>query len=101
MAHAFHEAESYGDLSFEVQGHTDDVPINRPGYRSNWDLSSKRATNVIRYLIDEGVEDTRLRAVAYAHTDPKVPNRNQSGRSIAVNQALNRRVVILVRDRTQ
>ena len=36
-----------------VQGHTDDLPINTVQFPSNWELSTRRATNVVRFLIDE------------------------------------------------
>ena len=79
-----------------VEGHTDDVPINTPQFPSNWELSTQRATNVVRYLIQEGLPPYRLLATGLADTRPKAPNRDHRGQAIPENQAKNRRVVIEV-----
>ena len=80
----------------EIQGHTDDVPIRKRGIHSNWDLSSRRATNVLRVLVNGGMDQERLKAVGYAHTRPKMPNRNAYGKPLPANRAANRRVVLLL-----
>lgn len=73
-----------------VEGHTDDVPLDRPGY-SNWNLSTDRAVAVVNQLIDEhGLEPPRLGASGYADQRPRVPNDSPA------NRALNRRVDVLV-----
>ena len=84
----------YDDYKVEVQGHTDDVPINTAQFPSNWELSAARAAAVVRFLVSRGVEATRLVAVGYGDTKPKVPNRDESGQPIRENQAANRRVEI-------
>ena len=84
----------YHKLAIEVEGHTDDIPMRGGPFPSNWELSSRRATNVLRFLVAEGVSAEKLRAIAFAHTKPKVPHRDASGRSIVGNQAKNRRVVL-------
>src|SRR5215470_16985303 len=45
-----------------VEGHTDDVPINTKEFRSNWELSSQRAINVLAALQSSGVERERMSA---------------------------------------
>ncbi len=59
-----------------IEGHTDNIPItSSPLYPSNWELSSARATAVLRYLVEEkGIPAKRLMAVGYADTRPLVPN---------------------------
>lgn len=73
-----------------VEGHTDNQPIATPRYPSNWELSAARATQVTRYLIDQGVSSQRLRAVGYADTHPKTSNAQAEGR------AQNRRVELVL-----
>jgi chemotaxis protein MotB len=82
--------------SISVEGHTDNQPIVGGGeYPTNWELSTARATAVVRYLIDaHAVTPTRLAAAGYADTHPIVPNTSAS------NQALNRRVEIVVLNQT-
>ncbi|MDO8188203.1 flagellar motor protein MotB [Conexibacter sp. JD483] len=73
-----------------VEGHTDDVPINTPQYHSNWELSTARATEVVRYLIGRGVPDRRFGASGYAELHPIGPNSTEQGR------ARNRRVEVVL-----
>lgn len=88
------KAKDYRSYTIEIEGHTDDTPIQTPEFPSNWELSSRRATNVVRFMIDQNVEKTRLKAAGYADIFPKVPNRDPQGHAIAANQAKNRRIVI-------
>ena len=87
-------SDQYKDYVVTVEGHTDDNPINTPQFPSNWELSTSRASAVVRYFMQQGVSPTRLRASGYADTFPKVPNRDASGKPIPDNQAQNRRVII-------
>jgi len=64
-----------------VEGHTDDVPIRTARFPSNWELSSARATEVLRFLIANGVAPNLLRAVGYADTRPVASNTSWEGRS--------------------
>jgi flagellar motor protein MotB len=77
-----------------VEGHTDDTPIDTPQFPSNWELSTARASAVVHFFLEQGIPAQRLRAVGYADTEPKVPNRDAAGNPIPENQARNRRVVI-------
>lgn len=86
----------YRNYVVEVEGHTDDDPISTPLYPSNWELSAGRATRVVRFLIQEGMDMRRLKAAGYAETRPKVANRTADGKPIRENQSQNRRVLVRV-----
>ena len=53
-----------------IEGHTDDVPISTPRFASNWELSSQRAINVVKLLIEEGVPANRLAATGFGEFQP-------------------------------
>ena len=74
----------------QVEGHTDNVPISNPAFASNWELSSARASSVVRLFIDSGVAESRLTAVGHAANMPVAPNDSLEGR------ARNRRVNVTV-----
>lgn len=77
----------------KVEGHTDDRPISTSKFPSNWELSTARASSVIRYLIDEhDLAPERFVAVGYGDTRPVVPNSN------AENWQKNRRVEVVISD---
>jgi chemotaxis protein MotB len=74
-----------------VEGHTDNVPIHTKRFPSNWELSTVRAVNVLKYFADEGrIDPRRLSAVGYGESKPLV--NNDSPR----NRAKNRRVEIVL-----
>ncbi|MDD5428246.1 MAG: OmpA family protein [Candidatus Omnitrophica bacterium] len=73
-----------------VEGHTDTVPIKHSGWKSNWELSSARATNVLHYILSKGVAPHRLSAIGYGEYKPIDTNDTKSGR------ARNRRVEIII-----
>lgn len=74
-----------------VEGHTDSTPIKHSNWKSNWELSSARATNVLHYLIDEcSVKPERLSAIGYGEFRPIDSNETRAGR------AKNRRVEIII-----
>lgn len=85
-----------GTTVVEVEGHTDDSPISTAQFPSNWELSSARASNAVRFFIARGLPANKLRAVGYADTQPKAENHDRTGAPIPANQELNRRVVIKV-----
>lgn len=86
----------YRTYVVEVEGHTDDDPIHTVRFPSNWELSAGRATRVVRFFIEEGMDIERLKAVGYGDTRPKVPNRDADGKAIKENQSENRRVNLRV-----
>jgi chemotaxis protein MotB len=74
-----------------VEGHTDDVPINTPAFRSNWHLSVARAVNVAYYLIEtHGLNPDKVSVAGYGEIHPLVPNTTEA------NRAKNRRVDIVI-----
>ena len=74
-----------------VEGHTDNWPISTEEFPSNWELSTARATNVVRFLIEEhNLDADRLSAAGYSEYRPLVPNTTPE------NRAENRRVAIVI-----
>jgi len=74
-----------------IEGHTDDTPIRTSRFRSNWELSTARATQVISYLQNElGLPAARLSAAGYGEFHPRVPNASPAAR------AENRRVDLVI-----
>lgn len=73
-----------------VEGYTDDVPISTGIYPSNWDLSSARATSVVKELVKNNIPPTRLSAVGYGEFHPIADNGSDAGRF------KNRRVVLVL-----
>jgi chemotaxis protein MotB len=79
-----------GDQNIEVEGYTDDTPIRNARFPSNWELSSARASSVVRLFIEHGVAASRLTAVGSAANRPVAPNDTAEGR------ARNRRVTVTI-----
>ncbi len=74
-----------------IEGHTDSDPIVRSGYKSNWEISTTRATEVLHYLVDNcGVDPQTLVASGYGEFQPVSPNDSAAGK------AKNRRVEIVI-----
>ncbi len=78
-----------------IEGHTDDLPIHTARYDSNWDLSSGRAINVLKFFTAAGITPQRLSAQGYADTRPAAPLQGDPA-SHAKARSENRRVVIRV-----
>lgn len=75
----------------QIEGHTDNVPINTVVFPSNWELSTARASAVLRYLVSGvGVPVSRLSAAGYADSHPVDTNETKEGK------ARNRRVEIVI-----
>lgn len=75
-----------------IEGHTDNTPINTAEFPSNWELSTKRATNVLKYLLEElKFDPKRLTAAGFGEWHPVAPNDTPE------NKAKNRRVDLIVR----
>jgi chemotaxis protein MotB len=79
-----------GTHKIMVEGHTDTVPIRGSLFPTNWELSTARASRVVRFLIDGGVVQSRLSASGYAALHPIDTNGTAAGRS------RNRRVEIVL-----
>ncbi len=73
-----------------VEGHTDDVPIHTARFQSNWDLSAARASRVVEFLINRGLQPARLSATGYGEFHPLTPNTSAAAR------ASNRRIDLVI-----
>ncbi len=73
-----------------VEGHTDNIPIDTVEFPSNWDLSAARATSVVRELVKDYLNPKRLAVVGYGEFHPVADNSTEQGRF------KNRRVVLVV-----
>lgn len=79
------------DHPIRVEGHTDNLPIKSYQFPSNWELSSARAANVVRYMIREfSMPSNRFAAIGYADNKPLATNITENGRR------KNRRVEIII-----
>lgn len=78
----------------EIDGYTDNVPIGpelKTRFPSNWELSSARATDVVRFLVAKGVNPKLLSASGFGDTQPVASNDTAAGR------AKNRRIEIVLK----
>lgn len=78
------------DLNIGIEGHTDNQPIVKSGWKSNWELSTARALSVLHYLSEKGVSEPRLAATGYGEYKPVAGNDDKAGRQ------KNRRVEIVI-----
>ncbi len=83
-------AEKASDRNIAVEGHTDNEPIKKSGWKSNWELSTARATSVLHYLEDRSIEPKKLQATGYGEYRPVASNDTLEGRQ------KNRRVEIII-----
>ncbi|HAX61605.1 MAG TPA: hypothetical protein DCX95_03465 [Elusimicrobia bacterium] len=75
-----------------IEGHTDNIPIATSQFASNWELSTARATTVVKYLIQKhGIPPEKIAAIGYGEHKPIKPNDTDE------NRAKNRRVVFLIK----
>lgn len=82
--------QKVSDRDIAVEGHTDNDPIKHSGWKSNWELSTGRATSVLHFLEDEGVNPRKLVASGYGEYRPVEDNASAEGRQG------NRRVEIVI-----
>jgi len=78
------------DLNIGIEGHTDNEPIKKSGWKSNWELSTARALSVLHYLSEQSVNEPRLSAVGYGEFHPVTDNDSKASRQ------KNRRVEIVI-----
>ena len=74
----------------QVEGFTDNNPINTPRFPSNWELSAARAASVVHLLDRYGIKPDRMSAIGYGEYKPVADNDTEEGRQ------KNRRVVLVV-----
>ena len=83
------------DKRINVRGYTDNEPIGpalRARYPSNWELSTARSSDVVRFLQAKGIDPKRLEASGYSEYQPVAPNTTPAGRKE------NRRIEIVLTD---
>jgi chemotaxis protein MotB len=90
LANVAHVLATIGDRKFLVAGDTDNVPIHSSHFPSNWELSTARAVEVTKYLVQNGVKPEVLAAAGYGEWDPVAPN------DTAEHRAQNRRIEIVL-----
>lgn len=84
-------SEKVGQNQVNIEGHTDNVPIRASNWKSNWELSTGRATEVVHFFIDEGgLNPERFAAVGFGEFHPVAPNDD------ATSRRMNRRVDIVI-----
>lgn len=75
---------------FQVEGHTDNVPISTAQYPSNWELAAARALHVVKTMREVGMPEDRISAASFGHSKPAASNETSEGR------AQNRRIEITI-----
>lgn len=76
--------------AIQIEGHTDSTPIHNAQFASNWELSSVRASSVVRRLVESGIAEQRLAVIGHGANQPLEGNDTAEGR------ARNRRVHVLI-----
>lgn len=82
--------KEFDERTFQVEGHTDNVPIKSSRYPSNWELSTARALSVVHLMIQDGVKPENLSAAGFGEFHPRADNSTKEGRK------LNRRIEIIM-----
>jgi chemotaxis protein MotB len=75
---------------YQIEGHTDNVPIKTSSYPSNWELASARAMTVLKTMEEAGMPQDRISAASYGDTQPIAKNSSKDGK------AQNRRIAIAI-----
>ncbi|MDO3385036.1 flagellar motor protein MotD [Gilvimarinus sp. SDUM040013] len=78
------------DNPIQIEGFTDNMPISTERYPSNWELSAARASAIVKWMVANGVDASRLAAVGYGEHQPAASNDTPDGR------AQNRRVAVMI-----
>lgn len=78
------------EKKYQIEGHTDNVPIRSTKFPSNWELASTRSLNVLKMMVDSGMPKERISAASFSDTKPVASNDNKEGKSA------NRRIEIVV-----
>ena len=76
--------------AIQIEGHTDNTPISNSTFPSNWELSSVRASSVVRLFAENGIAENRLTAIGHGANRPVSSNETAEGR------LRNRRVEVLI-----
>lgn len=90
MAQIGEVLSQFSDRRFQIEGHTDNVPIKSARYPSNWELSTARALAVVHLLIEIGVTPENVSAAGFGEFRPRADNETEEGKQ------LNRRIEIVM-----
>lgn len=71
----------YHDQVINIRGFTDDLPVRGGRFEDNWEISALRSVNVLRYLLELGIEPVRLTSTGLADLYPLYPNTSDDNRS--------------------
>ena len=80
----------------QVEGHTDDRPINNSQFASNWELSAMRAVSIVKYFEQRGLDKSQLRAIGFADSFPKAETLDAEAEIVPAQRFRNRRVNIRI-----
>ena len=80
----------FSDRRFQIEGHSDNVPIKSSRFPSNWELSTARALSVVHLLTEMGVNPANISAAGFGEFRPRADNEDEDGRK------LNRRIEIVM-----
>jgi len=86
--------DNMADHRILIEGHTDDVPIASMAFPSNWELSLRRASEVVRLFESVGIPHAALRPIGVADVEPLVNPAGLADEELKTARARNRRVVI-------
>ncbi|MGQ0504191.1 MAG: OmpA family protein [Myxococcaceae bacterium] len=81
---------SIPDRRFQIEGHTDNVPMKSKQYRNNWELAAGRSLTVLNTMVEAGMPPERISAASFGDSKPAKPNDTPE------NKAANRRIEIIV-----
>lgn len=82
--------KSLDGRKYQIEGHTDNIPMKSEVYPSNWELASARAISVVRTMIEAGLPTEQISAASYADTQPISDNSTPEGKK------QNRRISIVI-----
>jgi len=83
--------DALSERKFRIEGHTDDIPTDPNGdFQSNWDLAAARASGILLYLNEYGVDESQFQLMSLGEYEPIVSNDTAEGR------AYNRRVDVII-----
>ena len=81
---------SIEDKKFQIEGHTDNVPIRTKSFPSNWELASARSLRVLKKMVESGMPANRISAASFGEHYPIGDNESKDGRQV------NRRIEIVI-----
>ena len=82
--------KQFADRRFQIEGHSDNVPIKSSRFPSNWELSTARSLSVVHLLTEMGVNPENISAAGFGEFRPRADNEDENGRK------LNRRIEIVM-----